>query len=369
MAYAAATSPDVRPFRSRKSPPRRYHRTVLKGLGIGASVLAVTGVTVGSVIAAAGWMVAASVGAQANIVARPVGPQFTAVADGRDTAADTTGSVQSSASPINIPNLDLFADAGSSRTSIFNPMGALALLPERVVVANKPPSSPHRETTPAQVKTASLVDIPLELPRRPRTEIAVPMPRGRPSSAPVREASLGNAATSPDGTNKIPSRTAVYDIEARTVYMPNGERLEAHSGLGELMDDPRHVNQRMRGATPPNTYQLTLRTPLFHGVQAIRLNPIDEGKMFGRDGILAHTYMLGPNGQSNGCVSFKDYNRFLQAFRRGEVERIQVVSRMSGAPIPVAATAPPAPARHVERYALNSSRKTYSFREEYAAIH
>ena len=36
--------------------------------------------------------------------------------------------------------------------------------------------------------------------------------------------------------------------------------------------------------------------------------------MFGRDGILAHSYMLGPNGQSNGCLSFRDYPKFLRAF-------------------------------------------------------
>jgi hypothetical protein len=45
----------------------------------------------------------------------------------------------------------------------------------------------------------------------------------------------------------------------------------------------------------------------FHGVRAIRLVPVGDGKMFGRDGLLAHSYMLGPNGQSNGCVSFSDY--------------------------------------------------------------
>jgi hypothetical protein len=52
----------------------------------------------------------------------------------------------------------------------------------------------------------------------------------------------------------------------------------------------------------------------FHGVRAIRLNPVDESKMFGRDGILAHTYMLGPNDQSNGCVSFSNNNAFLTAY-------------------------------------------------------
>ena len=124
---------------------------------------------------------------------------------------------------------------------------------------------------------------------------------------------------------ELDSRTAIYDISARTVFLPNGQKLEAHSGLYDKMDDPKYVHVRMRGATPPNVYDLTLREQLFHGVRAIRLNPVDERKMFGRDGMLAHTYMLGPNGQSNGCVSFKDYDKFLQAFLRGEVDRLVVV--------------------------------------------
>jgi hypothetical protein len=39
--------------------------------------------------------------------------------------------------------------------------------------------------------------------------------------------------------------------------------------------------------------------------------------------------MLGPRGDSNGCVSFRDYNAFLQAFKRGEVKRLVVVSSMT----------------------------------------
>ena len=43
------------------------------------------------------------------------------------------------------------------------------------------------------------------------------------------------------------SRTAIYDITARTVYMPDGRRLEAHSGLGDRMDDPRPCQREERG--------------------------------------------------------------------------------------------------------------------------
>jgi hypothetical protein len=124
-------------------------------------------------------------------------------------------------------------------------------------------------------------------------------------------------------------QTAVYDISAHVVYLPDGTKLEAHSGLGSELDNPRSANVRMRGVTPPHLYDLKPRESLFHGVAALRLNPVGgEEAIFGRAGLLAHTYMLGPNGDSNGCVSFKDYNAFLQAYRNGEVKRLAVVAKL-----------------------------------------
>jgi hypothetical protein len=159
----------------------------------------------------------------------------------------------------------------------------------------------------------------------------VPTPRAAPSR--VRLASLSPANEPATSLNDSQlARTAVYDISARTVYMPNGDKLEAHSGLGSLMDNPRSMHMKMRGVTPPNVYRLRLRESLFHGVRAIRLLPEDEKAMFRRNGMLAHTYMLGPSGQSNGCVSFKDYPRFLKAFVRGDVERLIVVTKLDRAP-------------------------------------
>ena len=105
--------------------------------------------------------------------------------------------------------------------------------------------------------------------------------------------------------------TAVYDISARTVYLPDGTKLEAHSGYGDKLDDPRYVNEPMRGATPPHLYELEPREASFHGVQALRLKPIGEGGIFGRAGLLAHSYMLGPNG---------------------EFERLRVVQELRGLP-------------------------------------
>lgn len=138
----------------------------------------------------------------------------------------------------------------------------------------------------------------------------------------ARSAAVGPAA-------RYDRYTAVYDISAHTVYMPDGTKLEAHSGLREHLDDPRYVHVRMRGSTPPHVYDLSPREALFHGVEALRLTPIGgEGAIFGRAGLLAHTYMLGPNGDSNGCVSFRDYRAFLNAYKRGEIRRLAVVARL-----------------------------------------
>ncbi|MBR0873085.1 DUF2778 domain-containing protein [Bradyrhizobium tropiciagri] len=131
------------------------------------------------------------------------------------------------------------------------------------------------------------------------------------------------------GSPPYDRQTAVYDISARTVYLPDGTRLEAHSGLGSRIDDPRSSHLKMVGVTPPHIYELKPREALFHGVPALRLTPIGgEGKIFNRVGLLAHTYMLGPNGDSNGCVSFKDYYAFLDAYRNKGIRRLAVLARV-----------------------------------------
>jgi len=166
---------------------------------------------------------------------------------------------------------------------------------------------------------------------RPESAQVARAPIPAPPNKPMRVADTSSDAMSPTDLGR---RTAIYDISARVVYLPNGERLEAHSGLGSHMDDPRSVRIKNRGATPPNVYKLSLREQPFHGVRAIRLTPVDDNKMLGRDGLLAHSYLLGPNGESNGCVSFSDYPKFLDAFLKGEVDRLVVVEQLASAPGP-----------------------------------
>jgi hypothetical protein len=136
---------------------------------------------------------------------------------------------------------------------------------------------------------------------------------------------------------------AIYDIERGRVYLPNGETLEAHSGIGRMRDNPAFVDRRNRGPTPPHIYDLELRESPFHGVEAIRLTPVEgDAAVFGRDGFLAHTYMLGRRGDSNGCVSFKEYHRFLAAFKKGQIKRMVVVPRLREAPASILSALLPA---------------------------
>lgn len=160
---------------------------------------------------------------------------------------------------------------------------------------------------------------------------------GRQGNGPTLAFASPDGGISSDGQSLTPGQmplydkqTAVYDISAKTVYLPNGAKLEAHSGLGRKMDDPRYVHVRMHGATPPHVYDLSLRESLFHGVKALRLNPVGGNEnIHGRTGLLAHTYLLGPNGDSNGCVSFKDYDAFLRAYQNNEIKRLVVVAKLT----------------------------------------
>jgi hypothetical protein len=201
-------------------------------------------------------------------------------------------------------------------------------------------AKPRPAAEPPQPVVAEAIPLPLVRPHVPQpapVRLAsaspdVPVLKESPVTKPLAVPPMARNPVLPPPGSKI----ALYDISSHTVYLPNGQRLEAHSGVGERMDDPSQIRVKMRGPTPPNIYRLTMREALFHGVRAIRLNPTDYGKMYGRDGMLAHTYMLGPSGQSNGCVSFKNYNVFLQAYINGEVDRMVVVPNMSEAPSRIA---------------------------------
>lgn len=140
--------------------------------------------------------------------------------------------------------------------------------------------------------------------------------------------SLPKVTPIPDpGTKKV----AIYDITNGVVHMPDGTRLEAHSGIGKMRDNPKYTHVKMKGPTPPGTYKLSMREKPFHGVAAIRLTSVDGKHPQGRTGLLAHTYLLrSAPGDSHGCVAFKHYDKFLKAFRRGEITHMVIVPEYNG---------------------------------------
>src|SRR4029077_13173830 len=90
----------------------------------------------------------------------------------------------------------------------------------------------------------------------PKLATAASSPPANAARKRVATAEASKDSISPVSSVDQDSRTAIYDIAARTVYLPNGRRLEAHSGFGSHMDDARYVNLKRQGPTPPNTYKL-----------------------------------------------------------------------------------------------------------------
>ena len=48
--------------------------------------------------------------------------------------------------------------------------------------------------------------------------------------------------------------------------------------------------------------------------------------------MLTHTRLLRRSIGSHGCVAFKDYNKFLNAFKRGKIKTLIVVPSMEKLP-------------------------------------
>jgi len=204
--------------------------------------------------------------------------------------------------------------------------------PSELAAASTRPARAAAEVAPPPAQTPdnrSIFEKLFGSPKSETTVVAYASPESATPRSPIlNSANPADSATSGTSTfSRYDKFTAVYDIAAHTVYLPSGAKLVAHSGLGAFIDDPSHVNVHAKGATPPDTYELSPREALFHGVQALRLKPVGSGQQFGRTGLLVHPYMLGENGDSFGCVSVQDYDAFLHAYQSGEVKRLVVVAK------------------------------------------
>lgn len=221
----------------------------------------------------------------------------------------------------------------------------------RNALARTEPKPAIAEKITAAIAPKPEIKAPAEKPAKPlkaRTEFTLAsLGGGKPKRAkppllgyaPVETATGGGLANSVEGFFNRPAsvsasakRVAIYDISAAKVYLPNGQVLEAHSGLGHMKDNPRYIAHKMNGPTPPDVYKLQMREKRFHGVAAIRMLPVDGRSKHGRTGFLAHTALVRGTNGSHGCVAFKDYQTFLKAFKSGKITHMVVVNRKSDAP-------------------------------------
>ncbi len=350
MTYSTATVADVTAFRGRDFALGEFRRAVFGTFFIGVgSVTAIGAMTISLAVAAA-WIVAGLHSDNSDFqVRRPFALGAAALTRLETTAFEktyrgVTGAIEVStaardlipAAPVNTVKLLIFrAPPAQPAAAAAAPRVAALQSPDRInampapaipVPAQRPAAAPQIQATREIVRAPSgqaTPEITGSIPPQTASLPGSPLQRLVAPQAAHAESPL---------LASVDNRTAIYDIEAHVVYLPNGDRMEAHSGLGQWLDDPHHVNIKARGATPPNVYDLVMRDGLFHGVEALRLNPVGDTSMYGRDGILAHPYMLGPSGQSFGCVSFRDYEQFLRAFKRGEVDRIVVVPHLDAKP-------------------------------------
>ena len=321
MSSALCSSRSVRTQSCSKPLPGHRSKGV-RALSHGVAAFLISIVIVSTAMIGAAWALAASMQARSDIRTAAYVPPLDRLAWPGHSASGMAGEWSSAFEKTAAVSFDL--------------SGTFALFAIKEIAKAEPADSEATGSVGApSYKLASLdAGVPVKL-SAPQTVVA-PQTRDDAEAAPLPKPRPKLAALTPmQGLgldDERPVRTAIYDITAKIVHMPNGEKLEAHSGLGSMMDDPRHVHVRGRGPTPPNIYNLRMREALFHGVAAIRMLPENEKQMFGRDGILTHSYLRGPSGQSAGCVSFRDYSKFLRAFQRGEVTRIIVVPALAKSP-------------------------------------
>ena len=241
-------------------------RFVVAGVGVGLGAVAALGTLVATGTLAAAWILSNAVATHPVLRAKTLsGPAAIALTDRYPAVAsevDFTGSVPvatdlAASDPASIDAADAptfaakwfgttaaaLAPAATSTHTVL--VVTESIEPARAVAVAKP-------IEPARV-VASL---------QPAAPVAPPVAAAAPEKrfTPVPSQAHNKPTPQPESDG----HTAVYDIAAHTVYLPNGTKLEAHSGLGDKLDDPRYVNLRNTGPTPPNVYDLVLREQPFH---------------------------------------------------------------------------------------------------------
>jgi len=112
---------------------------------------------------------------------------------------------------------------------------------------------------------------------------------------------------------------------------PMVERSKAFRPGPTLLDDPVQCVTGIAASTPADYLRPdALRSAVPMACRRSAPTPVDENRFFGRERNLVHSYRPGSERPvERTCISFKDCLRFLQAFQRGEIDRIVVGVRVS----------------------------------------
>lgn len=229
--------------------------------------------------------------------------------------------------------------------------GSPTLVTALVEDVTKPEIQPF-DLVLAKTEEDEQLALPDEVPlpeTRPATETILSSPKPAPAEKPVARETIDQNNTAPpakprrslfaslfsrdtgsddDGWHGKNTKVAIYDVSNATVYLPDGTKLRAHSGIGKMRDNPRYEHVKMTGPTPAGTYRLSMREKRFYGVEAIRMTSIDGRDPKNRTGLLTHTNLLRGQIGSHGCVAFQDYQPFLRAFKRGQINTLVVVPEL-----------------------------------------
>ncbi len=227
-----------------------------------------------------------------------------------------------------LPAPYVYAPAGPLK-SIFNapaePDYAPATQP-RIAVAPAP-NPPPRQQAPLFPQKPSSPSVALgpSVPAPPTRPIdlnvaapAVVALAPSPTPGPEKKTDGVELAPKPPALNQFDRFTAVYDLMAHTVFLPDGSRLEAHSGLGPLGTIP-PMSWKRTGARR-RRMNMNSRCARACSTACRRCGSIPSaGRMrsMAAPGCSPTPTCWGPDGDSNGCVSFKNYDAFLAAFQSG----------------------------------------------------
>src|SRR5581483_8714235 len=107
------------------------------------------------------------------------------------------------------------------------------------------PSVPLPQARPAQSRTAAIRQGAHQIVAKAAADTRTIFEKlfGKPSTPfTLAYADADTSATGSTSAALYDHTTAVYDITAHKVYLPDGTTLEAHSGLGDMLDDPSHAD-------------------------------------------------------------------------------------------------------------------------------